>query len=147
MLQNATISVAEKWTITNAKGEFSMALSPGTYNLVVTHSGYRKLEQEIIVHANEKQTISINLKRAGQMDEVVILGSRSITGRSNLATAVPVDCITSTELKQTGQQSLIQMLNFTAPSFNTSRQYLTDPVTLRGLSPTYADLTEWHTLS
>jgi iron complex outermembrane recepter protein len=134
-LQNVTISVAEKWTVTNSMGEFSMAVSPGTYTLVITHSGYKKFEQEIMVHANEKQIIYINLIRAGQMDEVVILGSRSIIGRSNLATAVPVDRITSTELKQTGQPSLIQMLNFTAPSFNTSRQHLTDPVTLRGLSP------------
>jgi iron complex outermembrane receptor protein len=150
-LQNVTIYVAEKWTITNAKGEFSIAVSPGRYTLVVTHSGYRKLEQEIIVHANEKQTLSINMIRAGQMDEVVILGSRSITGRSNLATAVPVDCITSTELKQTGQPSLIQMLNFSAPSFNTSRQHLTDPVTLRGLSPDHMLIllngTRYHNLS
>jgi iron complex outermembrane receptor protein len=150
-LQNATVFVAKKWTITNSKGEFSIALSPGTYTLVVTHSGYRKLEQEIIVHANEKQTVSINMIRGGQMDEVVILGSRSITGRSNLVTAVPVDRITLTELKQTGQQSLIQMLNFTAPSFNTSRQHLTDPVTLRGLSPDHMLVllngTRYHNLS
>ena len=76
-----------------------------------------------------------NMIREEQMGEVVVLGSRSVIQRSNLNTAVPVDRISSKELKQTGQPSLIQMLNFTAPSFNISRQNLSEPVTLRGLGP------------
>jgi iron complex outermembrane receptor protein len=73
--------------------------------------------------------------RDDPLGEVVVLGSRSFIQRSNLNTTVPVDVITSKELKQTAQFSLIQMLNFTAPSYNVSRESLFEPVTLRGLGP------------
>ena len=69
------------------------------------------------------------------MGEVVIIGSRSATQRSNLTTPVPADVFSSTHLVQTGQISLTQMLNMMAPSFNSSRELLNEPVTLRGLDP------------
>jgi iron complex outermembrane receptor protein len=66
---------------------------------------------------------------------VVILGSRSLIQRSNLNTAVPVDVISVKSLLQTSQPGLIQMLSFTVPSLNTSRQTTNEPATLRGLDP------------
>jgi iron complex outermembrane receptor protein len=120
--------------LTDAKGEFSVRLKAGSYILTITHAGYKKIEKELIVRESETQTIAITMTRVEQLGEVY-LGSRSAIQRSNLTTAVPVDIITSKELKQTGQYSLIQMMNFTAPSFNVSRQNLFEPVTLRGLGP------------
>ena len=137
ILPNATVSVAQRTTITNTKGEFAIAISPGTYIIVVTHAGYKKFDQEITVRASETETVIVRLTRAEELDEVV-LGSRSSIQRSNLNTAVPLDRISSKDLLQTGQPSLIQMLNFAAPSFNVSRQHLTEPVTLRGLSPDHS---------
>jgi len=67
-----------------------------------------------------------------QLGEVVVLGSRSLVHRSNLNTRVPVDAISSGRLMETGQTSLMQMLNFTAPSLHASQQVFTEPVTLRG---------------
>ncbi|MFN2440404.1 MAG: carboxypeptidase-like regulatory domain-containing protein, partial [Chitinophagaceae bacterium] len=134
-LPNATVSVASNKAITNSKGEFSIVLKAGIHTVVVTHAGYKKFEQEIIVRADETQTITIGMIRAEQLGEVVVLGSRSVIQRSSLNTAVPVDLISSKDLKQTGQHTLIQMMNFTAPSFNVSRQNLFEPVTLRGLGP------------
>jgi iron complex outermembrane receptor protein len=135
VLQAATVSIAHKSFLTDLAGEFSITISPGTYTLRITHVGYKKIEQPIILHAGETLSFEFNMIRDEQMGEVVVLGSRSGIQRSNLNTAVPVDRISSKELKQTGQPSLIQMLNFAAPSFNTSRQNLSDPVTLRGLGP------------
>jgi len=135
VLPAATVSISNNTTVTKTKGEFSIVINPGIYILVVTHAGYKNFEQEINVKVNETQTIRINMIRVEQLSEVVILGIRSVIQRSNLNTTVPVDRIFSNELKQTGQPSLIQMLNFKAPSFNTSRQNLSDPVTLRGLGP------------
>ncbi len=135
ILPAATVSVANNIAVSNSNGEFSIVINPGTYFLVVTHAGYKKSEQEIIVKPNETQTVTISMIRKEQLGEVVILGSRSVKKRSNLNTPVPVDRITSKELIQTGQPSLIQMLNFTVPSFNTSRQNLFEPVTFRGLGP------------
>jgi iron complex outermembrane receptor protein len=134
-LQNVTVSVAQKNTLTNSDGEFSFTLEPGPYTLIISHVGYKKKEETIILHAGETQFLQFNMIRDEQLGEVVVLGSRSGIQRSNLNTAVPVDRISSKELKQTGQPSLIQMLNFATPSFNTSRQNLSDPVTLRGLGP------------
>ncbi len=64
-----------------------------------------------------------------------MLGSRSLVQRSNLNTAVPVDVFSAQQLAQTGQTSLTQMLNFSAPSFNASRPANNESVTLRGLNP------------
>ena len=134
VLQSATISIANKTIVTNSKGEFSVTLKAGTYSIIITYAGYKKNEQSFTLNAEETKTFQFDMVRNEQLGEVV-LGSRSVIQRSNLNTAVPVDQISSKELKQTGQPSLIQMLNFTAPSFNTSRQNLFDPVTFRGLDP------------
>ena len=70
------------------------------------------------------------------LGEMVVLGSRSFIQRSNLNTACSDRSISHrAQLKQTGQLILMQMLSFTAPSFNTSRQNLFEPATLRGLGP------------
>ncbi len=135
VLQGATVSIAQKSNLTNSAGEFSITVKPGTYTLIITHVGYKKLEQPIVVNAGETQRLEFNMVRDYQLGEVVVLGSRSFIQRSNLNTTVPIDVIGSTELKQTHQFSLIQMLNFTAPSFNVSRENLFEPVTLRGLGP------------
>ena len=135
VLQSASISIADKTELSNRAGEFSITISPGTYTLFITHVGYKKIEQRIVIQAGEKQSYQFNMIRDEQLGEVVVLGSRSFTQRSNLNTAVPIDLISSKELKQTGQLSLIQMMSFVAPSFNTSRQNLFEPVTLRGLGP------------
>ena len=135
VLPAATISIADRTFLTKDAGEFSIILKPGTYKLIITHVGYIKIEQTIILSPGETKSFQFNMIRADQLGEVVVLGSRSFIQRSNLNTTVPVDRISSKELLQTGQPSLIQMLSFTAPSFNTSRQHLSDPVTLRGLSP------------
>jgi iron complex outermembrane recepter protein len=134
-LPSATITIANNTILTNSKGEFSVSLKPGTHIILITHAGYKRMEQSFTLHAGETRSFEFNMIRDGQLSEVVVLGSRSFIQRSNLNTAVPVDLISSKQLKQTGQLSLIQMMSFVAPSFNTSRQNLFEPVTLRGLGP------------
>ncbi len=70
----------------------------------------------------------------------MVLGSRSATGRSNLSTPVPVDVIPLAQvINEIGQVDLNQILNFIAPSFQSSRQTVSDgtdhidPAQLRGL--------------
>jgi iron complex outermembrane receptor protein len=134
-LPGATISVANKTTLSNSRGEFVIKLDPGTYILSVTHTGYNILLRDIVIKSGETQWVLLSMVRKEQIGEAVLLGSRSAIRRSIGNTAVPVDVITAKELKQSGQPSLLQMLNFTVPSLNVSRQNLTEPVTLRGLSP------------
>ena len=103
--------------------------------LTITYVGYKKFEQSVSIHSGQTKSLEVNMIKDEQMGEVVVLGSRSAIQRSNLNTAVPVDAISSKSLLQTGQPGLIQMLSFTVPSLNTSRQNLWEPVTLRGLYP------------
>lgn len=134
-LPSATVLISNKTVLTNDKGGFSISIKPGSYMIIVTHAGFKRIEQSIVVNAGESKSLDFNMMRQEQMDEVVVLGSRSFVQRSNLNTAVPVDLISYHQLKQTGQITLIQMMSFVAPSFNTSRQNLFEPVTLRGLGP------------
>jgi iron complex outermembrane receptor protein len=75
-----------------------------------------------------------------ELEEVTVTGSRA-KPRSNLDSAVPVDVIIVAELNSTGQIDVGQSLHYSAPSFSAVKfgindlSPLTDPATLRGLSP------------
>jgi iron complex outermembrane recepter protein len=135
VLRSATVSLGDQTTYTDHKGDFSISIKPGNYTITVTHVSYNKIEQAVRVEAGSTQNIDFVMIPNEQLGEVTVFGSRSPVHRSNLNTAVPVDVFSSAELAQTGQTNLMQMLNFTAPSFNASMQIMTEPVTLRGLDP------------
>lgn len=75
------------------------------------------------------------------LNEITVVGSRSLIARTNTESLVPVDVVSSAELSRMGQTDLNQMLNFVVPSFNSARQTIADgtdhidPATLRGLGP------------
>jgi iron complex outermembrane receptor protein len=135
VLQAATVSLGNKTVLTNYNGEFSCSVKQGNYKLIITHIGYKKIELEITVDAGTTQNFDFDMEPYQQMGEIVVLGSRSLIHRSNLNTPVPVDAFSSFQLQQTGQTSLMQMLNFTAPSVNASLPFVSEPITLRGLYP------------
>ncbi len=136
-LQSATVAIAGQTIITDHKGQFSFSLAPGTYDINITHAGYKKIETSINIIASKEHNVEFNMIPNDQLDEVTIMGSRTGTERSNLNTAVPVDVISSSRLMQTGQPILIQMLNYTLPSFNAERQKYDEPVTYRGMDPNH----------
>ena len=131
----ATIVLPGHKILTNATGEFSVSLDPGTHKILITHTGYQPLEQTVTLHAGETRSVQFLMIRNEGLNDVVVLGSRSEIHRSRLNTTVPIDVLLSKHLEHTYQPSLIQMMNYAVPSINTSRQHLTDPITLRGLSP------------
>lgn len=134
-LQAATVKAGKTTVLTDNDGRFSMSLNPGNHTLVITHTGYKEVMQELTITNGNTKTIDVSLIPGAELDDVVILGSRSLVQRSSLNTAVPVDVFSAKQLEQTGQVSLTQMLNFSAPSFNASRPHSNEPVTLRGLTP------------
>lgn len=133
VLQAATVSLGDKTMITDGNGEFSFSIKPGNYTLTITHVGYKKITQPVNVIEVNTQIFAFSMTPNDQLGEVVVLGSRSLIQRSNLNTPVPVDVFSANKLVQTGQQGLIQMLNYLVPSFNANRQVLIEPVTLRVL--------------
>src|SRR5215204_3238500 len=94
-LAAATVSIGNKIILTNLKGEFLIHANPGVYTLTITHVGYKKFEQQIQIEANTTQTLDVVIIPDWELDEAVVLGSRSRMPRSNLNTLVPVDVFSS----------------------------------------------------
>jgi iron complex outermembrane receptor protein len=128
-------------TTTDASGHFQLRLADGSYMLRVSFVGYETQVQQITVGGTD-QVIDFVLKEgASALDEVVVLGSRSAVARTNIEKPVPVDVIRMKEIGGFAQADVTQMLNYSAPSFSSNRQALSDgtdhidPASLRGLGP------------
>lgn len=134
-LQSATVTGGKTTVLSDKNGKFSMSVSSGQHTVVISHTGYKEARHTLTITGAETKNIAVSLIKNEELEEVVVLGSRSLVLRSNLHTAVPVDVFSAKQLEQTGQVSLTQMLNYTAPSFNASRPHNNEPVTLRGLNP------------
>lgn len=77
---------------------------------------------------------------AEAMEEVVVTGSR-VPGRTATDSAVPVDVVTGEEFENMGTSDMDDMLRNLLPSYNVTRQSISDaatltrPATMRGLPP------------
>ncbi|MDB5270100.1 MAG: hypothetical protein JWP58_3140, partial [Hymenobacter sp.] len=125
-------------TSTDGDGRFSLSNVPGTATLVFSAVG--SLTQQIPL--NGRTTLEIRLAaNQTELNEVVVTGSRATEGRSNILTTSPVDVISAREIKAYAQTDVTQILTYIAPSFQSTRQTVTDgtdfvdPATLRGLGP------------
>ncbi len=123
-------------TITDYDGKYSLEVPAGAETLVFSYVGYAS--QEVPIGASD--VIDVVLVAGESLDAVVILGSRS-GGRTKLTTAVPVDVIGAKALSTNPPAPLTQMLQYSAPSFHSTPQTISDgtdhidPATLRGLGP------------
>lgn len=126
---------------TDLTGHYSLRLRPGTYQIQASYIGYETQTRNVSM-SDKDQTINFTLSTGAlALNNVVIVGSRSNKPRSSVETVAPIDVITSRELQASGQIEPTQMMNMVAPSFNSSRQTVSDgtdhidPATLRGLGP------------
>ena len=94
------------------------------------------------ISVNGRTSIDVRLQDATtDLNEVVVTGSRATEGRSNILTTSPVDVISAREIKAYAQMDVAQILTYVAPSFQSSRQSISDgtdhvdPASLRGLGP------------
>ncbi len=77
---------------------------------------------------------------AEEQPEITVIGSRG-KARTDVDRPVPVDVVSSEELKATGQTDLGQQVQFSSPSFNSAKYGVNgatnfaDPASLRGLAP------------
>jgi iron complex outermembrane receptor protein len=75
-----------------------------------------------------------------EVETVTVIGSRG-KPRTDVERPVPVDVLSSADLKITGQTDLAQQVQFTSPSFNSTKfgingaTNFADPASLRGLAP------------
>lgn len=142
-MQGASVVLegTKKGVITDVNGRFSLSVPPGNYTLVITYVGMQQQKQAINVPASGLNDVLVPMQAGGDLNRIVVVGSRSAAVRSTTQTTAPVDVISARDLQATGQVEPTQMLNVVAPSFNSSRQTIADgtdhidPATLRGLGP------------
>ncbi|MFT6936555.1 MAG: iron complex outermembrane receptor protein, partial [Saprospiraceae bacterium] len=123
--------------ITDFDGMYSLEVPKGATTMVISYVGYTT--QEVAI--GEGGTIDITMSEGQDLEQVVIVGSRS-GGRTKLETSVPVDIIDIKSISAAGGQTTVNsILNFVAPSFSSNTQTISDgtdhidPASLRGLGP------------
>lgn len=131
----------KRGTTTDASGNYEIKVAPGNYTLIISYVGVQTQRKQVTVAAGSVSENNFDMQNSGELNRVIVVGSRSTAVRSSTQTPVPVDVITSRELVLTGQVEPTQMINFVAPSYNSSRQTIADgtdhidPATIRGLGP------------
>ncbi|WP_448519351.1 TonB-dependent receptor [Rhodoflexus sp.] len=132
---------ANKNTVTNTEGTYSLSIKPGNYRVRFSFVGYAVQVKDVTVTA-EGATLDVTLEEdVTQLSELEIVGTRSLN-RTITETPAPVDVIDISAITaKTGQLDINQLLQFVAPSFNSNRQTGSDgtdhvdPASLRGLGP------------
>jgi iron complex outermembrane receptor protein len=143
LLEGASVVLEGKGqgTHTNTTGAFELKVKPGSYTLVISYVGHQKKTINVTVVAGDVKNIDVELEKDKDLQQVTVVGTRSRITRSNTQTVAPIDVFSARDLAMTGQVEPTQMLNYVAPSFNSSRQTVSDgtdhidPATLRGLGP------------
>ncbi len=126
--------------IVRSDGTYRLPVAAGTYVIRVASLGYTPISDTVIV-GGAGATRDYKMARGTQtLDASVVTGTR-MSDRTVANAPVPVDVLTSAEIKQTGAVETNQILQMLAPSFNFPRPVISDgtdhirPSTLRGLGP------------
>lgn len=135
-------TVIEKGTtngaVTDLDGNFTIEVTKTPATLVFSYIGYTTQEIEV----NAQVTLRVLLESGSySLSGVEVVGTRSLN-RSATESMSPIDVIdVSAVTAANGQLDINQLLQYTAPSFNSNRQSGSDgadhidPATLRGLGP------------
>ena len=138
-LIGATVKVPgfNRGAVTDLTGRYELEVPAEATALTFSYTGSKTLE----VSLGTANTVDVVLAEGYELNDVVVIGSRSAT-RTKLTTAVPVDVIPiQSVINEVGQVDLNQILTYIAPSFQSSRQAISDgtdhvdPAQLRGLGP------------
>src|SRR5205085_2770365 len=127
--------------VSRADGSYRLQIAPGRHVAFVSYVGYAPRRDTVDVPADASVQRDYALVRGvSQLDPAVVVGTRS-HDRTVLNSPVPVDVLTPTEIRATGQVETSQIIQALAPSFNFPRPTIADgtdhvrPSTLRGLGP------------
>ncbi|WP_121354648.1 TonB-dependent receptor [Flavisolibacter nicotianae] len=135
---SVTVQGTSKGAFADNSGNYSLAVTPGRYTIVVSYVGYTT--QSVAVTVGQTGAVQdIILSGARDLGAVTVVGSRS-AARTRTETPVPVDVIPLAQVvNEIGQVDLNQIMNYVAPSFQSARQTIADgtdhldPAQLRGL--------------
>src|SRR4051794_26396716 len=145
-LQGAAVSLAgtTRGAIARSDGSYRLTTPAGRYEIRARLLGYTPRADSITITAGSDVTKSFTLERAATSIEAVsVIGTRG-EERTVISAPVPIDILSSLEVRSAGRTETSQMIQALAPSFNFPRTTLGDatdnvrPATLRGLSPDQA---------
>jgi iron complex outermembrane recepter protein len=138
---SVAVSSSGKGTTTDELGKYSLSLSPGSYTIVYSNSGYALKSVAVKLAADENKTMDVELEvSATALEDVIVVGSRSLP-RSSANSPLPVDNFDAKSLKSTGQITFDKALQYRVPSFNTVQTpvndatSLLDPYEIRNMGP------------
>ncbi len=136
-----TIGTSQIGATSNANGVYRFVLPSGRSEVRFAAIGYGVRRDTVNVADGATVTRDVSLERSAvTVSEIAVIGSRN-ADRTNVTSPVPVDILTSADIKLSGRTETAQILQMLAPSFNFPRPSLTDgtdnsrPATLRGLAP------------
>lgn len=134
-IQGATIS-----TSTDVNGSFLLEIDPGSYQVAASFVMYTTQTQPVSLAAGDSVYLEFELTSGFSIDQEVNVGTR-FSPRTLQETTVPIDIISQASLNASPQIELGQVLQYSAASFHSTRQTISDgtdfidPATLRGLGP------------
>lgn len=138
---NIIILGSHMGTGTDANGEYSLKVAPGSYVLQVSYVSYKTVKEKVTVESG--QTLTKNFALAADLigtDEVVVVGTRR-KDRTVVNSPVPIDVISAKDIQQSGFTQTTEMIKMLVPSYNAPETTIDDgsdhvrPATLRGLGP------------
>ena len=135
------VSVLEKGssngTLSDIDGGYSINLTGRNAVLIFSYTGFAPMEKQV----NGQTVIDVLLEEGIHLGEVQVVGSRSFN-RSAINSPVAIDVIDVADIANTtGKTEINQIMQFSAPSFNATKQSGSDgadhidPASLRGLGP------------
>jgi iron complex outermembrane receptor protein len=154
-LQGATVTASgtTRVAVTRDDGTYRIVLPPGRYELRARLVGYAAARESVtvapraerggeVVQASEAaDSRNFRLARAvTTLEAVAVLGTRG-EERTVISAPVPIDVLSSVEIRAMGRVETAQAIQAVAPSFNFPRTSVADgtdhirPATLRGLAP------------
>lgn len=137
-VEGASVSAVgtQRGALTRKDGTFRFAVPAGTYEVVVRYLGYASQRATVTVAAGQTVTRDFQLEKASaQLAAVAVVGSRRTAERVVSDAPVPIDVITSAEMKQTGRTETTQILQMLVPSLNFPRTSIAGGPTCSAPSP------------
>ena len=114
--------------MTRADGTYRLVLAPGSYQMRVSRIGYAAARDSVRLDAAVTVTKDFRLEQTGlSLDQIVVTGTRR-PDRTAVEAPVPVDVLSSEDLKNTGLTETSQVIQMLAPSFNFPRPSVNDEI-------------------
>jgi iron complex outermembrane recepter protein len=139
-IAGASVTGGGRGTQTSSDGTYSLSLPGGSATITVSFVGYANASKKINISGN--MTVDFVLtESASELGGIVLTTGLRSQPRSSINTPLPIDALSNTDLKSTGQTTFDKQLQYRVPSFNTvntpvnDATTLLDPYEIRNLGP------------